>query len=169
MRRHLATALALWALSTPSLFAAGISISFHGGDNQNPANGAAVNATDFAGAFYYNLGNWNNVPDVTGAPNPFPGLNDATMVPGGTGVSNLRDNFGSPTTANVMWLANNTWDINTARDNANRRMMHGYLDTSNTSTTAVVVDNIPYANYEVVLYFDGDNGGTSRVGQYRLT
>jgi hypothetical protein len=162
MRRHLATALVLWAISAPCLFAAGISISFHGGDNQNPAQGASLNGAEAAGAFYYNLGNWNNVPDATGAPNPFPALMSGT-------ATNLRDNFGAATPASVTWLANNTWDINTARDNANRRMIHGYLDTNDTSTTGVGIDNIPYANYEVVVYFDGDNGGTSRVGKYTLT
>ncbi len=51
-------------------------------------------------------------------------------------------------------------------------MMLGYLDTSDTSITTVTVAGIPadflITGYNVVVYYDGENGANQRVGAYSL-
>jgi hypothetical protein len=52
-------------------------------------------------------------------------------------------------------------------------MMKGYLDTTDTSTTSITVSGLPpgytSAGYDVYLYADGGNSGTSdKQGQYAL-
>ena len=51
-------------------------------------------------------------------------------------------------------------------------MMFGYLDTANTSTTEIRVENIPESfvanGYDLIVYVDGSNGSQSRVGRYEV-
>jgi hypothetical protein len=156
--------LLLFVCAATPAYAATISIDFHGGRNNNPANGASVAPADFAGVTYFNVGNWNTVPNVTGAPNPFPDLATSPAP-----VTGLRNNFGAATTAAVSWTSNNAWDTNITANSGNTRLMRGYLDTTDTSASQVVVTGVPYGTYDVIVYLDGDNGGTSRAGAYALS
>jgi hypothetical protein len=101
-------------------------------------------------------GNWNQ---VMGAAGPIiPGLNDqnGNPVPG----------------TSLYWGGANTW----AREDGglpdapgDSRMMEGYLDSTNTSTSVVWVQGglSALAPYDVVVYFSGDNH-TGRHGFYTV-
>lgn len=82
---------------------------------------------------------------------------------------------GKKTTALVSWSANNVYqvqDVSTGNDGGNFTMMFGYLDTDNTSTTEVFVENIPESfvadGYDLIVYVDGSNGSQNRVGSYQV-
>ena len=51
----------------------------------------------------------------------------------------------------------------------NRRLMKGYLDPSSASRASVTVAGLASGTYDVYVYADGDNGGASRTGTYRLS
>jgi len=102
--------------------------------------------------------NWNNLV----------GLSQATPQA-------LLNDQGLATGATVTWLCNNLWDTsaNGGTDVAgNSRMMMGYLDSNDTSITNVLVSNLPAAftlsGYNVIVYYDGENGGSQRVGAYAI-
>ena len=92
----------------------------------------------------------------------------------GNGSLVLSD--GSPSGATVTWMSNNDWDTNLDQSlSLNHKMMLGYLDTNDTSITNVTVSGLPASltgpGYNVIIYFDGDNGtgtGEHRVGRYEL-
>jgi hypothetical protein len=75
----------------------------------------------------------------------------------------------------ISWSANNLYQVQDARTGDNggdSTMMFGYLDTSNTSTTEVRVENLPESfvsdGYDLIVYVDGSNGPQSRVGRYEV-
>ncbi len=96
--------------------------------------------------------NWNNAPDSNGT------------------LLNLIDNLGSATGISVQWNCNNVWGIGLTDVPGNVRMMNGYLDSTDTSTTTVTVSGIPpwlaQNGYDVYVYTDG--GGIERTGDYTL-
>ena len=83
----------------------------------------------------------------------------------------LSDETGTSTSATVTWQSNNVWELPITDQPGNARMMKGYLDTSSTSATTVVVSGIPLnpAGYNVYVYVDGDNGSAIRVGNYQIS
>jgi len=90
-------------------------------------------------------------------------------------LSNAATSRGNPTQIAVTWSANNLYqvqDVNTGALGGNYTMMYGYVDTSDTSTTEVRVQNLPArfaaAGYDVIVYVDGSNGPYNRVGRYEL-
>jgi hypothetical protein len=114
-----------------------------------------LSPTDVAGVVP--LANWNS----------FTGAAQATPQP-------LKDATGAATGATAVWTSNNTWNTpSTVVPPGNFNMMKGYLDSSDTSTTTVTVANLPASitgePYSVILYYDGDNGGSQRVGRYSIT
>jgi hypothetical protein len=126
------------------------------------ANGSAdpdpspMTASDVAGVVPQ--ANWNDLV----------GLSQATPQA-------LLNDQGLATGATVTWLCNNLWDTsaNGGTDAAgNARLMMGYLDSSDTSITNVLVSNLPAAftlsGYNVIVYYDGENGAAQRVGQYTI-
>ena len=64
---------------------------------------------------------------------------------------------------------NNTWQTPITDQAGNRRLMRGYLDTSDTSVTTVTVTGLPNAAYDVYVYADGDNGNTAKTAAYRIS
>lgn len=134
--------------------AAVIGIDFFGGGGSGAST--QMGAGETAGVIP--ASNWNSfTPNVQATPQP------------------LKDSTGGATTANVTWNSNNTWNApNTpAVAPGDLNMMKGYLDSSDTSTTNVSVTGLPSSitstPYSVILYFDGDNGGSDRVGMYSIT
>jgi fibronectin type 3 domain-containing protein len=131
---------------------AGISVNFQGGSSAN-GTPSAMAATEYAGAAALN--NWNNAGATTS----------------GT-VASLKQNDGTTTTASVTWSCNDLWSTPITESPGDYRMMKGYLDTSQSSTTVVTVTNLPsaYTNngYSVYVYFDGDNGSSQKVGRYSV-
>lgn len=138
------------ALSNNSIVSNGVvNLNFTGGYN------AATNSvTGSAGAGSFARTNWNNKSGTTGF------------------YSALVDEANAALDAGVTWNAAGTWSIvdpsiNTPLD-ADGNLMNGYLDTSDVSTTTVLVENLPYRRYDVVLYVDGDSGDGSRSGNYTV-
>jgi uncharacterized protein (TIGR03382 family) len=149
-----ATSLALAALASLALgsttWAASIGLNFVGG---GPNGGAALAPTDVAGHPRYAQGQWNNAAGNVGV-----------------GLA-LKDSSGGVTPAQAAWSSNNVWALPGSPTNANERLMDGYLDTTANSTTSVTITNIPFAKYDVVVYFDGNNGSGGsawKVGTYTI-
>src|SRR5258708_2423819 len=59
------------------------------------------------------------------------------------------------------------WSMPITDTAGNNRMMKGYLDTSNTSTTTVSVSGLT-SPYSVYVYCDGDNGSATKTGRYTI-
>ena len=81
----------------------------------------------------------------------------------------LVDDTGAPSGATVTWSSNNTWQMPITDQAGNRRLMRGYLDTTETSVTTVTVAGLPNAAYDVYVYADGDNASSARTGAYRIS
>jgi hypothetical protein len=96
-----------------------------------------------------------------------PNWNNATGAVGGTALA-LMDESGAPTTARVTWSSAGTWLTPIADSAGNRRLMKGYLNTTDTSTTTVTVTGLPVRPYDVYVYADGDNAAT-RTAAYRIS
>ena len=98
----------------------------------------AVGSSEVAGVVA--IANWNS---AAGAASPAPlAVVDAT---------------GTATGATVTWAANGVWMTPITDQAGDRRMMRGYLDSSNTSTTTVSVARLIPRAYDVYVYVDGDN------------
>ena len=99
--------------------------------------------------------NWNNAVGTSGTAQP---LSDATGAASGATV-----------TWNTRWLASVSGD---SPGDANAKLMKGYLDQGNNNTTTVSVNGIPYAEYDVIIYFDGGgnagNPSLERSGDYSV-
>jgi hypothetical protein len=80
----------------------------------------------------------------------------------------LVDESGAATQATLMWSANNTWSTPITDQPGNRRMMKGYLDTLNTTTTTISVAGLEDRDYDVYVYCDGDNRTYTRTAAYTL-
>jgi hypothetical protein len=82
--------------------------------------------------------------------------------------SGLVDHTGAAVSAFLAYDANNTWTTGIPDEPGNNRMMGGYLDSSASSTTIVVIFGISShitGPYDVYVYFNGDTHG-SRFGYY---
>jgi hypothetical protein len=157
MLRRVIVALFLLVCMPQFLAAQVISINFNG---QGPGGPAArpgpfnLAPTDVAGVVA--VPNWNNVPSD----------NLATPVA-------LNSSTGAATGATVAVSGmNNAWSLPAAPTTPNGTIMQGYLDSGNATTTTVMVANLPAAftaaGYNVYVYFDGNNGGTPRSGQFTI-
>lgn len=80
----------------------------------------------------------------------------------------IKDGHNATTSISIEWRSNNTWRTGLKNIQGERRLMNGYLDTSNTSTTTVDVEDIPYASYYVIGHHDGANLSASRTGDYSV-
>jgi len=86
-----------------------------------------------------------------------------------SGALALVDGAGAATGATITWMANSTWATPIADQPGNARMMRGYLDTSNMSTTTIAVAGLPVGAYDVYVYADGANAGFSRTAAYTIS
>jgi hypothetical protein len=136
---HAATALL--TVSPPSA-AAVVSINFVG-------NGTAMGAAESAGVVART--NWNN---ATGATRSTP-LALVTETGGASG-------------ATVTWSGGTVYALPITDQAGDRRMMRGYLDPIGSAGT-VTVAGLPVGTYDVYVYADGDNGGATRTGAYRIS
>ena len=133
------------AAATPSAANQGtiISVNFVG-------NGTTMAVSESAGMVA--ALNWNNGTGSQGS------------------LSSLADNLGLPTSTSAVWTANDPWAIGLTDTPGNYRMMNGYLDSTDTSTTAVTVSALSsyftHNGYDVYVYCNGDS--TGRAGDYTL-
>jgi hypothetical protein len=81
----------------------------------------------------------------------------------------LVDETGAATKATVTWSSSGGWSIPITDTAGNPRMMRGYLDTSNTSTTTVTVAGLASGAYDVYVYADGDNHSYARTASYTIS
>jgi hypothetical protein len=83
----------------------------------------------------------------------------------------LMDETGAATTATAIWTSNNIWELPTVDQAGNARMMKGYLDTGNATTSTVTVSGLPSSanGYNVYVYADGDNQSATRTGAYTIS
>jgi len=121
-----------------------------GGTNGYPA---ALGGAEVAGVI--SAANWNNGAGASGA------------------ISTLKDNLGGLTGATVSWVSDSTWSTPIPESAGNARMMKGYLNTpTGKDKVTVTVSKLPAAftanGYDVYVYVDGDNGGSTRVGSYTI-
>jgi uncharacterized repeat protein (TIGR03803 family) len=124
-----------------------ISINFVGGGvNGTPT---PLGPSDSAGVVPAT--NWNNIAQ--------------NIASGIAGV--IKDDSVSATTVNVSWTSDNTWSTQIPQTNPNSEMMKGYLDNP-THDITVVISGIPYATYDVYVYFNDDNTTTGTVGSYTI-
>jgi uncharacterized repeat protein (TIGR03803 family) len=144
-------------ISQPQIFTPrpNVGVNFvGGGPNGNPQPMAS---TELAGLVPYT--NWSNAAGATGS----------QIVPTSDGFASL---------INVQWSSNATFSTGIADAPGNSRLMKGFLNTSNTSTTTVSFTNLPasgnpgefgYATADVLVYFDGSNLSADRTGVYNIT
>jgi hypothetical protein len=133
---------ALGGLS-PELHADSIGINFTGGGWTTPT---ALGPTAVAGVVAQS--NWNDEGGKTGA-----------------GVT-LNNDAGADSGASLSFNTDGLWTANTGRSDGNQALLDGYLDALNATDTSVSITNVPYAVYDVYLYFDSDVAG--RLGEYTV-
>ncbi len=120
---------------------------------------------------------------VGGAPAPMALGETAGVVPvsdwnnaaGATSTASLSlvDGSGVTTGASAAWSDSaGIYGNGLSNLPGNDRLMDGYLDTNNTSTTSVTVAGLPAActigGYTVYVYFKGLNGSINQVGAYTI-
>src|SRR6185295_6078012 len=144
------------AIAEPELFTArpNLGVNFvGGGPNGTPLPMAT---TELAGVIPYQ--NWSNAA----------GAVESQIVPTSDGAA---------TFINVDYSSSATFSTGIADAPGNSRLMKGYLNTTNTSTTTVAFTNLPaagspgpfgYATADVFVYFDGSNRSAVRTGNYQL-
>jgi len=158
-RTILSLTLVLFALST---YANTISVNFSGtGASLNPGDLAGlVDPADTGNALWADtyVPNWNNIPGT-----------------GGSGLSlNFSDSTPSATTLDFGFNgAGGAWAIGTPGVSGNDKMWNGYLDNTDASAALTFTFNGLVADpargsYDVIVYFDGDNGGSWRASTYTI-
>jgi lamin tail-like protein/CotH protein len=117
------------------------------------AQSIAINSSD--------TGNADTLMSLTDVAGVVPQANWNDL--GGQSGTNLAlvDDSGAGTGATVTWTSNNTWRTDIDQTvSGDYRMMKGYLDYLDNPVTPiqVTINNIPYATYDLYVYFDGDGG-----------
>lgn len=89
-------------------------------------------------------------------------------------TTNLIDDSGIATTVAISYTSFNTWSVNgnsgpnpgqDADGSYNRELLNGYLNAGNAAwgpnptSSQVVISEISYANYDIVVYFSSDAAG----------
>ena len=86
------------------------------------------------------------------------------------GPLSLLDSTGRPTGVSVTWHGN--WGyLPVPNDPGNRRLMRGYIQNLGTDPATVTLTGLGTVfggTYDVLVYFDGANGGTARAADYRI-
>ncbi|HVT27631.1 MAG TPA: polysaccharide lyase 8 family protein [Lacipirellulaceae bacterium] len=146
-----------------------------GGAGSLTVRNFATTATPSIGVNFHGGGSTNGTPALMGSADEAGILSDANWnnASGGSGnATGLLQSDGTSSTAAVAWSAHATWSTPVTDAAGNNRMMKGYLDTSDTSTTTVTVSNLPSTytatGYDVYVYCDGDNATVSRIGNYTI-
>ncbi|MGC6581000.1 MAG: hypothetical protein ACON4K_01600 [Akkermansiaceae bacterium] len=139
----------LAAGSKPSPDVEVIGVNFAGLDdpNGNTDYPNLLNPTDEAGLI--SSMNWNNAQAVTGM------------------IADLTEHGGSPTGASVTWTGQAVWSWERSNravpEGGTGTLLNGYLDTiGNDGFHTIEIAGIPYENYDLLVYLDGENTGAGR-------
>jgi len=149
--RSAAMALAAAVSLCGAAHAQSIGIDWFGGNGTGDQT--MMLPTDIAGVV--SQGNWNSFLGVSG-------------------TQPLNLSTGAASGASITWgMSPNDWDTNiNETTSANHKMMLGYLDTNDTSITTLTVSGLPASvtglGYNVIVYYDGDNGTSHRAGRYEV-
>lgn len=124
-----------------------------------------------AAVISWNLNDWGDSP--TGSASPGTGVvavgywNDTWLdgFPAPNPMTDVRDSTGAATTADVSWTSNSgTWNKGAeahlgadADGTLNREMLYGYVNGIGAAGASVTVSEIPYASYDVYVYFGSDD------------
>jgi len=81
----------------------------------------------------------------------------------------LNDETGASTSASLTWTADHLSSSAITDTAGNFRMMKGYVNTSNTSTTTVTVSGLASHSYAVYLYFNENTHGATRTAAYTIS
>ena len=128
-------------LSLAQLASANPSIGINFGSDQP---GGSLALSDTAGVIAQ--ANWNNAASNLGS------------------LSNILDNAGSTTTADVTWWATNTWNNTGTVSDGNSTLLTGYLDGGSGvpgENATVTVKEIPFTLYDVYVYINGNTVNTT--------
>lgn len=136
----------------PNLNRTAISVNFEGLDS----NAEVLNLlepTDVAGLIP--VRNWNNAYDATGL------------------MTNLIDSTGASTSASIDWAGVAVWSWENSGDavpaTPNGTLFNGYLDSNDdASEHTITLTGIPYSSYDLIVYVDGENNGSSRPASLQL-
>jgi hypothetical protein len=128
-----------------------ISVNFMGG-GQDHGTPQAMGPAESAGILPAT--HWNSLTGASGS------------------ASGLMDASGAKTGLSLTWDSRNTWSTTIEDRPGDNRMMKGYIDTADNSTTKVVVSGVPESfvkrGYRVIVYFDGDDAEDQRIGRYSI-
>lgn len=136
-----------------SAHAATISVNFSSSGADPVGNATSLAQTTFASTAVVGVeavSNWNQIVTSTASPTATSGT--------------LVDNAGASTTLSLTSAMNFTWsDINNP-SNDTARLLNGQIGISNGQGT-VTVASVPYAAYDVIVYFSPNNAAaSSRAG-----
>ena len=95
--------------------------------------------------------------------------NSATGASRSSSPLALVDETGAATSATATWTSDNTWSTAITNTAGNLRMMKGYLDTGDATTSTVTIAGLVAAAYDIYVYVDGDNGGGTRAASYQIS
>lgn len=130
---------------------------------------AAIAGAYSASAATISVNFTGNQPGVTLAPTDATGITPVSNwsnLDGGTGsAADLTDDSGTATTTDATWSASGGWSdgsANTGTPDAN--LLRGYLDDTTAEGPSVTLTNIPYANYNLIIYHSSDDTG---LGDWR--
>lgn len=189
MTRPKLSFLAVFLLFLTATFASAQTISINFGSEEpspdDDDNSSIIEAGEPAGIF--GSTEWNNMTKDWGPQDEDGNLSSAELVGGD----------GQLTSAEIVWDSNNTWAsgfgaaggrseqniVEGIPENGDFNLILGYLDTSDVAefcpgdqfkflgewcgAARVTVSNLPYENYDVVMYVGG--GVLDRSGRYEIT
>lgn len=133
----IALLIGLFALQSICIFAQSINVNFVG---------AGANVSGTAGVSP--AANWNNLNGANGS------------------QSNLIDDSGAATVADIMWTATGSWTSGNPETTEDSNLMEGYLAVNSSTYYPITFTNVPYSSYDVYVYFG--NNGTGALGKVRL-
>ena len=96
--------------------------------------------------------NWNNTNGAASG-------NESNLI--GATPGTVLDSTGVATGVTLTWTSDGTWNTNNGTSSGDNKLMNGYIDHTGVGAS-VQVSNIPYASYDVYVYFGSD--GNDRTG-----
>ena len=122
------------------------------GINFNSNRAAEILPDEVAGYPDVAQSNWNNTNGAASG-------NESELI--GVTRGTVIDSNGVATGMTLEWASNSTWNTNNGTSSGDNKLMSGYIDNTNpvNGSTFVRVRNIPYASYDVYLYFGSDTNG----------
>jgi hypothetical protein len=113
---------------------------------ENNANQLIAPGTIAGGGAGVGVSNWNDAAGASGA------------------LTDLVEDSGITTTMDLTWSAGGAWGDGTANADAdtgvgNAQLQRGYLDDNQGNPISITITQIPYASYDLVVYFSTDTGG----------